>query len=103
MPPAKFGYNSSVKRGSGSSRKYSFSVPAMAFTSISRIMRATSLLSARQMRHRSVYTKEYKSFEEKKKKEILSRVEVDFSGLFSYICLHIKYICSKTAVSVSQV
>lgn len=69
MPPAKFGYNSSVKRGSGSSRKYSFSVPAMAFTSISRIMRATSLLSARQMRHRSVYTKEYKSFEGKKKKK----------------------------------
>lgn len=86
MPPAKFGYNSSVKRGSGSSRKYSFSVPAMAFTSISRIMRATSLLSARQMRHRSVYTKEYKSFEEKK---ILSRMEVDFSGLFSYICLQV--------------
>lgn len=45
MAPAKFGYSSSVKRGSGSSRKYSFSVPAMAFTSISLISMDTSLLS----------------------------------------------------------
>ena len=50
MPPAKLGYSSSVKRGSGSSRKYSFSVPAMAFTSISLIITATSLLSVQQMR-----------------------------------------------------
>lgn len=42
----KFWYTSPVKRGSGSSRKYSFSVPVMAFTSISLIMTDTSLLSA---------------------------------------------------------
>jgi len=34
-----------VNRGSGSSLKYSFSVPAMAFTSISLIITDTSLLS----------------------------------------------------------
>lgn len=50
MPPAKLGYSSSVKRGSGSSRKYSFRVPAMAFTSISLIMSDTSLLSAGNIR-----------------------------------------------------
>lgn len=54
MPPAKLGYSSSVKRGSGSSRKNSFSVPAMAFTSISLIMTDTSLLSAEQERHKSL-------------------------------------------------
>lgn len=47
MPSAKLGYSSSVKRGSGSSRKYSLRVPAMALTSISLIITDTSLLSER--------------------------------------------------------
>lgn len=46
MIALKFWYTLPVKRGSGSSRKYSFSVPVMAFTSISLIMTDTSLLSA---------------------------------------------------------
>lgn len=50
MPSAKLGYSSSVKRGSGSSRKYSFNVPAMALTSISLIITDTSLLSERGKR-----------------------------------------------------
>lgn len=54
MPPAKLGYSSSVKRGSGSSRKYNFRVPAMAFTSISLIIKDTSLLSARRKWGRTV-------------------------------------------------
>lgn len=48
MPSAKLGYSSSVKRGSGSSRKYSLRVPAMALTSISLIITDTSLLSERE-------------------------------------------------------
>lgn len=50
MPSAKLGYSSSVKSGSGSSRKYSFNVPAMALTSISLIITDTSLLSERGKR-----------------------------------------------------
>lgn len=54
MPSAKLGYSSSVKRGSGSSRKYSFNVPAIALTSISLIITDTSLLSERGKKGRRV-------------------------------------------------
>lgn len=48
IPPVKLGYSRSVKSGSGSSRKYSLSVPAMALTSISLIITDTSRWSARK-------------------------------------------------------
>jgi hypothetical protein len=45
MPSMKAGYRRSVSRGSGSSRKYSFRVPAMALMSMSLNITRMSLLS----------------------------------------------------------
>lgn len=50
MPSMKAGYRRSVSRGSGSSLKYSFSVPAMAFMSMSLSITRMSLVSAGEQR-----------------------------------------------------
>lgn len=48
MPSMKAGYSRSVSRGSGSSLKYSFNVPAMALMSMSLSITRMSLVSADQ-------------------------------------------------------
>lgn len=54
MPSMKAGYSRSVSRGSGSSRKYSFNVPAMALMSMSLSITRMSLVSAGQTDTRGV-------------------------------------------------
>lgn len=49
MPSMKAGYSRSVSRGSGSSLKYNFNVPAMALMSMSLSITRMSLVSAGQM------------------------------------------------------
>lgn len=56
MPSMKAGYSRSVSRGSGSSLKYSFSVPAMALMSMSLSITRMSLVSAGQTDTRGVST-----------------------------------------------
>lgn len=59
MPSMKAGYRRSVSRGSGSSRKYSFNVPAMALMSMSLSITRMSLVSAGQTDTRGVNTLQF--------------------------------------------
>lgn len=60
MPSMKAGYSRSVSRGSGSSLKYSFNVPAMALMSMSLSITRMSLVSAGQTDTRGVHTAQLK-------------------------------------------